>query len=103
MTQLAPNTGLRFLAERITRDAAEYGTRFGYWEGCGQYKVYLGSIPGWDLSQPGELETALQLLRTGLLTFARADLVAAMDPELLARSEWVLDRLTQFHFLVVQE
>jgi hypothetical protein len=40
------------------------------------------------------------LRRAGLLKFARADLVAAMDPELVATSEWRLDGTT-YHFLQV--
>jgi hypothetical protein len=42
-----------------------------------------------------------QLRRAGLLRFARADLVAAMDPELVAASEWRLNGATA-HFLIVE-
>ena len=103
MTSLEPNAALRILSESIARDAAEYGTRWGYWPGCSQYKVFLGSVPGLDLADPETADLLRQMLKAGLLTFARADLVAAMPGELLARSEWVLDHITQFHFLVLPE
>lgn len=53
----------------------------------------------------GSLETfkkrLLEARRAGLLTLARADLVSAMDPELVAWSE-TPDDIATFHFVVLQ-
>jgi hypothetical protein len=85
----------RFLAESILRDAADQGTYFG------DRKVFLGTIPGIDLAAAECVAMLDDLRRAGLLTFARADLVAAMDAELVAASEWRVD-ITTYHFLVVE-
>jgi hypothetical protein len=68
----------------------------------GDRKVFLGSIPGVDLADPDWRQLFDDLRRARLLEFARADLVAAMDPELVARSEWNQGGATN-HFLVVAE
>ena len=73
----------RYLAEGILRDAIDQGTYFG------DRKVFLSTIPGIDLSDPECREMLETLRQTGLLDFARADLVGAMDPALVAASEWV--------------
>jgi hypothetical protein len=88
------STAQRFLAEGILADARRSGTYFG------DRKVFLASIPGVDLRDPEWHELLDQLRRARLLEFARADLVAAMDPALVAASEWRLDGATH-HFLVV--
>ncbi len=84
------------LADGIIRDAAEYGLRFG------PRKVFLGTIPGLDLQDAAGMADLATLLRCGLLSFARADLVGAMDPELVEASEWRLD-ISTFHFLVLPD
>jgi hypothetical protein len=66
----------------------------------GDRKVFLSTIPGVDLADPEWRQLLKELRRARLLTFARADLVVAMDPELVAASEWKLDDATN-HFLVV--
>lgn len=89
------NKALQLLADSYLRDALESGVQ---WLDSG--KVYLGTIPGVDLA---DAECVAQLdacRRAGLLRFARADLVAAMDHTLVMASEWDLDG-AQFHFLVV--
>lgn len=86
---------LRYLAESVLADARTCGIYFG------DRKVFLSTIPGVDLAD-GECTQMLdQLRRAGLLRFARADLVAAMDPGLVAASEWRLDGATA-HFLIVE-
>jgi hypothetical protein len=84
---------LRNLANGILIDARMSGIYFG------DRKVFLGSIPGVDVGDP-ERQMFEDLRRAGLLEFARTDLVAAMDPELVARSEWNQGGATN-HFLVV--
>jgi hypothetical protein len=84
----------RILADSILADA-QYGVRFG------DRKVFLGSIPGIDLADAECVQMLDDLRRAQLLTFARADLVAAMDPALVATSEWRLDGTT-YHFLIVE-
>jgi len=85
---------LRNLADGILADARMSGIYFG------DRKVFLASIPGVDVRDPEWCQLLDDLRRARLLEFARADLVAAMDPELVARSEWKLDGATN-HFLVV--
>jgi len=88
------NTALRFLAEGIIAEARTSGVYFG------DRKVFLASIPGVDLADPEWRELLDNLRRARLLEFARADLIAAMDPELVAKSEWSQGGATN-HFLVV--
>ena len=90
------NTALRYLADGILADARTRGVYFG------DRKVFLGSIPGLDVNDPEWCQLLDGLRRAGLLEFARADLVAAMDPALVARSEWNQGGATN-HFLVVAE
>ena len=87
------NTALRFLADGTVADARTSGVYFG------DRKVFLASIPGVDLADPEWRELLDNLRRARLLEFARADLVAAMDPELVAKSEWSQGGATN-HFLV---
>lgn len=96
MTTTPIPAAYRLLAALYLDDAAAYGTRFG------TRKVFLSTVPGIDLADPECTDVLLTLLRTGCLEFARADLVAAMDPALVAASEWRLDGATQ-HFLVLPE
>jgi hypothetical protein len=91
---MAPCAALRNLADGILADARMCGVYFG------DRKVFLGSIPGLDVKDPEWCEMLDGLRRARLLEFARADLVAAMDPELVAASEWQLDGAT-YHFLQV--
>lgn len=86
----------RMLADSYINDAAEHGTRFG------DVKVFLCTIPGIDLKDAECVNQLAYLLRSGLVQFARADLVGAMDPDLVARSHWRLD-ISDFHFLVLPE
>lgn len=83
-------------ADHIHDLAAHRGTRFG------DRKVFLGSIPGWDLHDPTLLADLDQLRRARLIELARADLVAAMDPALVRASEWNMDGAA-YHFLVLPE
>ncbi len=90
------NAALRFLAEYILEDVrGDAGVRW-----FGDRKAFLSTVPGLDLTTPEGRADADALRRAGLLEFARADLVAAMDPVLVAASEWRLDGATM-HFLVV--
>ena len=91
---VAADHGLRLAAERLLATArnAHPHLRFG------DRKVFLCAIV--DISDPVALEVLDDCRRAQLLTFARADLVAAMDPELVQASEWCVDIAT-FHFVVV--
>jgi hypothetical protein len=84
----------RHLAEGIIADARTSGVYFG------DRKVFLSTIPGVDLADPEWQQLLDELRRARLIEFARADLVAAMDPDLVARSEWSQGGATN-HFLVV--
>jgi hypothetical protein len=57
----------------------------------------MNSTPEQDLAFKDEL---VRLHRIGALVLARADLVAAMDAEMVALSEIVADG-AEFHFLVI--
>lgn len=85
----------RFLADSILDDARDAGIYFG------ERKVFLSTIPGIDLADAECRQMLEDLLRSGALRFARADLVAAMDPALVAASEWRIDGAT-YHFLIVR-
>jgi len=74
--------------------ARAHGTYFG------ARKVFLSTIPGLDLGSAACREQLDACRRAQLLVFARADFVAAMDPALVAASEWDLGG-AQMHFLVV--
>lgn len=92
------NTAHRYLADSILSDARSCGIYFG------DRKVFLSTIPGIDLADEECVQMLDGLRRAQLLAFARADLVAAMDPELVAASEWRLndERCSPtFHFLVI--
>ena len=91
---MTPCAALRNLADGLLADARTSGVYFG------DRKVFLASIPGLDLADPKWRELLDNLRRAQLLRFSRADLVAAMDPELVAASEWRLDGTT-YHFLQV--
>ena len=84
----------RLVAAGLVADASAYGVRFG------DHKVFLGTIPCLSMSDPACRAWLDDLRRAGLCTFARADLVAAMDPELVEASEWRLDGAT-YHFLMI--
>lgn len=95
MTTNTPDA-LRHLAVQILADAAAPGcVRFG------ERKIFLSTIPGIDLGDAACRAQLDELRRSGLLRFARADLVAAMDPALVAASEWQLDGAS-YNFLVVE-
>lgn len=95
--------GYRLLAARILEDAVQHGVYFG------DRKVFLSTIPSIDLKDKEGLVVLEDLLRTGALQFARADLVAAMDPVLVEASTWLLSnpmgigRRPEYHFLVLPE
>ncbi len=78
--------------------AAAQGVTLGGWF-LGQCKVFLGSL-GIDWKNPANAKVLRDLVRTGDLSFARADYVAAMDPAMVAASE-VTDGLSTWHFLVL--
>lgn len=84
----------RYLAESIVADAHSCGVYFG------DRKVFLASIPGLDIQDPECVAMLDELRRAQLLRFARADMVAAMDPALVAASQWRIDG-AEYHFLVV--
>jgi hypothetical protein len=73
----------------------------------GERKVFVSAVwrqlrrnPSWSaLTLPAFKERLVAAHRAGELTLARADLVAAMDPELVAASEITADGAS-FHFLV---
>jgi hypothetical protein len=88
------NAAMRCLADGILADARMSGIYFG------DRKVFLASIPGVDLTDPEWCQLLDDLRRAQLLEFTRADLVAAMDPALVAASEWRLAGAT-YHFLQV--
>lgn len=73
------------------RKAAKRGVRFG------NRKVFLSSIV--DLRDPQTRRVLLALHRDGMIELARADLVAAMDHNLVSASEIDADGAV-FHFLV---
>jgi hypothetical protein len=90
----ATDPGLRLTAERLLGTArnAHRDLRFG------DRKVFLCAIV--DVTDADAMAILDDCRRSQLLTFARADLVAAMAPELVAASEWTLGGAT-YHFLVV--
>jgi hypothetical protein len=94
-TSEAP-AAFRILASLILEDVrSDAGVRW-----FGDRKVFLATVPGIDLID-ADCRAELDIMRrAGLLEFVRADLVAAMDPALVAASEWRLDGATM-HFLVV--
>jgi hypothetical protein len=73
----------------------------------GDRKVFIASVwnelrrrPSWAALSLDEFKTRLLAAhRSGDLALARADLVAAMDPELVAASETLTDGAS-FHFIV---
>lgn len=83
--------------QRLIRSAAEHGTRFG------DRKVFLSTIPGVDLRDSACRALLQSLQRSGAVSFARADMVAAMPAELVAASEWVVDSHCTLHFLVLPD
>lgn len=93
----------RMLATLILEDAVQHGVYFG------DRKVFLSTIPSIDLHDAEGLVVLRDLLRTGALQFARADLVAAMDPALVAASTWLIPapgnigRPCEYHFLVLPD
>jgi hypothetical protein len=92
----APAPALRILASLILEDVrCDAGVRW-----FGDRKVFLSTVPGIDLTDADCRADLDVMRRAGLLEFARADLVAAMDPAIVAASEWRLDGATM-HFLVV--
>jgi hypothetical protein len=79
----------------LRRDALEHGIKLG------DRKVFLGSIPSIDLADPDCRAWLDDLRRTGRVEFVRADFVAAMDPALVAASEWTILHGVTAHFLMV--
>jgi hypothetical protein len=63
----------------------------------GDRKVFLAAITDLCAEDRAGLEACL---RAGVLRFARADFVGAMDAEIVAASEWRIDGAT-YHFLCV--
>lgn len=93
-TQTQPPTADQLLARRLIQDAVEAGPDFG------DRKVFLCRLL--DLTD-AETCTALQRLHhAGLVRLARADLVAAMDHDLVTASEWRHpEGGATFHFLLL--
>lgn len=86
------------LAQSYLADAIAHGTRWG------TDKVFLSTVPGIDLADAECLAQLTELRLMGLLTFARADLVGAMDPALVKASCWGQrfgGLVFESHFLVV--
>jgi hypothetical protein len=86
--------GLRITAQRFLSVARCAHRDFWF----GKRKVFLAGVA--DLSDPEVLEMLDACRLAQLLVFARADLVAAMDSDLVEESVWQIDG-AQFHFLVV--
>lgn len=70
------------------------GASSKYW--FGDRKVFLAALPH-------DKEALWQAHTMGLLTLARADLVAAMDPALVSASQYSPSRGVEYHFLVVDQ
>jgi hypothetical protein len=95
MTNVAAvDPGLKITADRILSTARN--AHRGLW--FGDRKVFLAALV--DVTDADAMSTLDDCRCAGLLTFARADLVAAMDPELVEESEWQLGGAT-YHFLEV--
>ena len=87
----------RILAASILSDArALLGTPASF----GDRKVFLSEVMGGPVAKQ-DMSDLDALRLAGLLVFARADLVAAMDSGLVAASEWRHPTGATFHFLVV--
>lgn len=88
--QPALDLGLRLTAERVLSIArnAHRDLRFG------DRKVILCAVV--DVTDADAMAILDGCRRAQLLTFARAELVAAMAPELVEASEWRVD-LATFH------
>ena len=91
---MKPTQAHQYLAQQLLADA-QHGTYFG------DRKVFLGTIPGVDLQDAECLLQLDELRRMGLVVFARADLVAAMDQALVSCSLWCPMPGVQYHFVVV--
>jgi len=93
----AEQSGLQMTADRILGEARNAHRDLWF----GDRKVFLCAVV--DVTDALAMEILDDCRRAGLLTFARADLVAAMDPELVADSNWVLDGGTAtYNFRVVK-
>lgn len=88
-----PTTAHTLLASQLLADAAAIGPSFG------DRKVFLCHLM--DLTDAEACLQLQELHASGLVVLARADLVAAMDPDLVAASEWTHPAGPQFHFLVL--
>lgn len=88
------DNGLKLTADRMLATARNAHRDFWF----GARKVFLAAIV--DVQDADAMTILDDCRRAGLLSFARADLVAAMDPELVADSTWALDGAT-YHFLTV--
>lgn len=83
----------------VRRTAVEMGS-----EGRFHSKVYIAAI--WDavgdqlgMSLPEFKKWLLEQLRRGTILLARGDLIGAMNPDLVARSE-IRDKGATFHFVM---
>ncbi len=85
---------LRFLAEQILLDLRSAPSEFWF----GDRKVFLAALGTLDQETCDMLQ---ELHHCGALRFARADLVAAMDPGMVARSEWRHPAGATYHFVEV--
>ena len=89
------STADRILANNLIEEArCLLGTDAAF----GDRKVFLCALLGRIADQ--DMADIERIRRAGLITCARADLVSAMDPAMVADSEWRLDGAT-FHFIVV--
>jgi hypothetical protein len=99
-----PTTGAELAGFANDVRVAAAAVRDGWF---GDRKVFVSAVwsalrvnPRWGaLALDGFKQRLVAAHRAGALVLARADLVAAMDPELVAASEIVTDGAS-FHFLV---
>lgn len=88
---------LRLTVAAIMADATAAPDEYRF----GARKVFLCAVFGPASSWTAEDRRGMaEMRRTGLVQFCRADFVAAMDPAMVAASEWLEDGVTA-HFVVV--
>lgn len=88
------DAGLKLTADRLLGTARNAHKDLWF----GDRKVFLCAVV--DVTDTKAMSILDECRRAGLLRFARADLVAAMDPELVEESEWDLGS-TRYRFLEV--
>lgn len=92
----AIDPGLKITADRILGIARN--AHRDLW--VGSRKVFLCAVV--DVTDCDAMAILDDCRRAGLLSFARADFVAAMDPELVENSNWVIPGgAATYNFLLV--